>query len=226
MLSIRHTGCLNNALGIAFITSCSGSTCLTMSAELLCLDVSCVYVLGGLLKGLQMQDCYVGGTQDRLRSSPMPSAFACCISRVQANSMPAMFWSLALLLLPQHADARARVLQELRGAIHKIKQQQQQQGQPAQAQNLLKDKHQQQQQPGDGLQQGQQEAVPALDEATVSAMLALALDKRSWVSCCVAEAIRLRLHSIAGKVAWLDLNPSNPYAAGTPGCRAKRACTT
>jgi hypothetical protein len=38
----------------------------------------------------------------------------------------------------------------------------------------------------------------AVDGATMSAMLQLAMDRRSWVSRCVAEAIRLRLHSIAG----------------------------
>jgi hypothetical protein len=89
--------------------------------------------------------------------------------------MPAMFWSLALLLLPEHAKARARVRQELQDTANSKRQQQQQQQVP--------------------VRQGLSAAV---DGATMSAMLQLAMDRRSWVSRCVAEAIRLRLHSIAG----------------------------
>lgn len=98
--------------------------------------------------------------------------------------MPAMFWSLALLLLPEHAGARERVVQELRSTADNIKQQQQQQ--------------QQNQQQPQNQQQSEPPLPPQLDESTVAAMLQLSLDKNSWVSRCVAEAIRLRLHSIAG----------------------------
>lgn len=102
--------------------------------------------------------------------------------------MPAMFWSLALLLLPEHAAAQQRVLQELQDTAHSIREQQQ--GMQPQ-------------------QQGQSAAgCSSLDDATAAAMLQLALDKRSWVSRCVAEAIRLRLHSIAGEAGggagWLQ----------------------
>lgn len=118
----------------------------------------------------------------RIETTPLRHAVLCCAFNVlcaQANSMPAMFWSLALLLLPEHAEARAKVRQELQDTAISIRQQKQQQ-------------EQQQQMPA------QQGLSTAIDGATVSAMLQLAMDKRSWVSRCVAEAIRLRLHSIAG----------------------------
>jgi hypothetical protein len=90
-----------------------------------------------------------------------------------------MFWSLALLLLPEHAAAREKILQELQDTIG-------QQPQPADLPIQTQDPQQQQQ------------GAARLDKATEAAMLQLAMDKRSWVSRCVAEAIRLRLHSIAG----------------------------
>lgn len=98
--------------------------------------------------------------------------------------MPALFWSLALLLMPEQAEARARVLQELQETADGIRTQQQQQPSAKQQQLPVK-----------------QEVPAGLDHATVSAMLQLSLDKRSWVSHCVAEAIRLRVHSIAGEGA-------------------------
>lgn len=98
--------------------------------------------------------------------------------------MPAMFWSLALLLLPEHAAARHKLLQELQDTI-------QQQQQPANLPTQTEAKRQQQ-------PQQQQPGAVAIDKATEAAMLQVALDKRSWASRCVAEAIRLRLHSIAG----------------------------
>jgi hypothetical protein len=86
----------------------------------------------------------------------------------QANSMPALHWSLAFLLLPEQAAARQKVLTELSNAANK-------------------------QQP----QQQQQQSIPGVDAATAAAMIQLAMDKGSFVSRCVAEAVRLRLHSIA-----------------------------
>jgi hypothetical protein len=102
---------------------------------------------------------------------------------LQANSMPAMFWALALLCLPQHDAARARILCELADATQQVKQQQQPDGAGAHG-------------------RAGSAAVGVVDADTAAAMVELAMDKRSWVSRCVAEAIRLRLHSIAGAFEW------------------------
>jgi hypothetical protein len=104
-----------------------------------------------------------------------------------------MFWSLALLLLPEHAAAQERVLQELETAAASIREQQQQQ-QPVEQQPPVV----QQQPQGMSTPFCNSSSSSSMDDATFAAMLQLALDKRSWVSRCVAEAIRLRLHSIAG----------------------------
>jgi response regulator of citrate/malate metabolism len=119
--------------------------------------------------------------------------------------MPALFWSLALLLMPEQAEARARVLQDLQETADSIRKQQ-----PSA-------KEKQQQQPTTKEQRAAEQALPAgLDDATVSAMLQLSLDKRSWVSRCVAEAIRLRVHSIAGEGAGSCL-PACMSAQPSPG---------
>jgi cytochrome P450 len=123
----------------------------------------------------------------------------------QANSMPALHWSLAFLLLPEQAAARQKVLAELKDAADKQRQQQQQE--------------EGQQIPGgqekDSAQQQQQQQL-GVDNATAAAMVQLAMDKSSYVSRCVAEAVRLRLHSIAIRyVAVQDL--VLPRSTGSTG---------
>jgi hypothetical protein len=115
--------------------------------------------------------------------------------------MPALHWSLAFLLLPEQAAARQKQSTELSDAV----QQQQQIGKqvPAGPQTNLTQ---------------QQQAIPGVDAATAAAMVKLAMDKNSYVSRCVAEAIRLRLHSIAIRyvaVQDLVLPRSSPVVSST-----------
>eukprot|EP00879_Flechtneria_rotunda_P018291 GHRR01019188.1.p1 GENE.GHRR01019188.1~~GHRR01019188.1.p1 ORF type:complete len:508 (+),score=214.12 GHRR01019188.1:966-2489(+) len=111
----------------------------------------------------------------------------------QANSMPALFWSLAFLLLPDQAAARNRILADLQDILQQHKSQQQPQQAASGQQAEL------------GLQQQQQQQQPSsVDAATTAAMIQLAQDKRSYVSKCVAEAIRLRTHSIAVRFVAAD----------------------
>jgi hypothetical protein len=114
--------------------------------------------------------------------------------------MPALHWSLAFLLLPEQAAARQKVLTELSDAV----QQQQQVGKQVLA-GTRTDLTQQQQ------------VIPGVDAATAAAMIKLAMDKNSYVLRCVAEAVRLRLHSIAIRyVAVQDLVlPRSPIVSST-----------
>lgn len=104
--------------------------------------------------------------------------------------MPALFWSLALLSMPQHEPTAARVLAELQEAA-------QQQRQHAASSKQQQDKPSG---PAAAAEGGRGAGgIGSLDAATTAAMIQLAMDRQSWVSKCVAEAIRLRAHSIAGE---------------------------
>lgn len=83
----------------------------------------------------------------------------------QANSMPALFWAVAFMALPEQACARAALRAELAAAAG------------AAAAGAA----------GAG-------AAGALQRAAV---LQIALDRKSFAARCVAEAVRLRMHSIA-----------------------------
>jgi cytochrome P450 len=122
----------------------------------------------------------------------------------QANSMPALHWSLAFLLLPEQAAARQKILTELADAV-----QQQQRVNMQVPAGQQTDLVQQQQQ--------QQQVIAGVDAATAAAMIKLAMDKNSYVARCVAEAVRLRLHSIAIRyVAVQDLVlPRTPVVSST-----------
>jgi hypothetical protein len=96
----------------------------------------------------------------------------------QANSVAAMFWALAFLLLPENAAHLEAVRAEVRDAVAAEAVASEAPGARARGTR------------GGG-------AAAALPPALRSALARLALDRRSAVARCVDEAIRLRVHSVA-----------------------------
>lgn len=127
----------------------------------------------------------------------------------QANSMPALYWSLAFLLLPEQADARQRIQAEFQATLQQHQGHSQYSVSGAAGQQLKEQ--------GDGAQQADLKQC-VVSAAAAAAMLQLAMDKGSFVSRCVAEAVRLRLHSIAVRfVATDQLTLARSSTCNTPG---------
>ena len=102
-----------------------------------------------------------------------------------ANAVPATFWSLAFLLLPENKPHLDAALSELKDEVAKEV--------LAPIDRPLKtDKR-----------KGSHEAE---EEALSRAAFTLAINRKSAISRCVAEAIRLRVHSIDLRIAAADLS--------------------
>ena len=99
----------------------------------------------------------------------------------QANTVPATFWSLAMLLLPENKGHAAAILSELKEEVRK-----ESAASPATATATTK----------------QQQVQASVSRAAFR----LATDRKSAVSRCVAEAIRLRVHSIDLRIAAADIS--------------------
>lgn len=107
----------------------------------------------------------------------------------QANTVPATFWSLAFLLLPENAHHRLSITQQL------LNQQDSASGDGATVQA-----QQQQHNTAPG-----RDPVPTASGGLLAAAFLLATDRKSCASRCVAESIRLRVQSIDVRVAAADL---------------------
>lgn len=103
----------------------------------------------------------------------------------QANTIPATFWSTAMLLLPENGSYAEAILSELN-------------------------------------QELRSSAGPRTptDAQLADAAAKLAMDRRSMVSRCVAEAIRLRCHSIDLRIVsgdCVELTSSSGSKVGIAG---------
>lgn len=98
----------------------------------------------------------------------------------QANAVPATFWSLAFLLLPENKVHLDTVLSELK-------------------EEVVKD--------AGAIKQRKTPVVvdPSEKAAITQAAFRLSVDRKSSISRCVAEAVRLRVHSIDLRIAAADL---------------------
>lgn len=117
-----------------------------------------------------------------LRAGLAPNMLLAILWASQANAVPATFWSLAFLLLPENRIHLSAVLSELKD-------------------ELVRDI---------GLVHGSKKPLSASTESEEAALsraaFKLAVDRRSTISRCVAEAVRLRVHSIDLRIAAADLN--------------------
>ena len=103
----------------------------------------------------------------------------------QANTVPATFWALAMLLLPENKGHAAAVLSELKEEV-KEEEDKESTASPVTATATTK----------------QQQVQASVSRAAFR----LATDRKSAVSRCVAEAIRLRVHSIDLRIAAADIS--------------------
>lgn len=99
----------------------------------------------------------------------------------QANAVPATFWSLAFLLLPENKIHLDAVLSELKEEVVKEAGSIERRKTPAGVIN------------------------PREKAAITQAAFGLSVDRKSAISRCVAEAVRLRVHSIDLRIAAADL---------------------
>jgi cholesterol 7alpha-monooxygenase len=98
----------------------------------------------------------------------------------QANTAPATFWSIAFLILPENKNFQATMFKELEHEIGKER-------------NMSDEPN---------LNSSKSPTRAMLHKAAVR----LAMDRKSCISRCVAESIRIRSHSIDLRIAAADLD--------------------
>ncbi|GAX85351.1 hypothetical protein CEUSTIGMA_g12768.t1 [Chlamydomonas eustigma] len=134
-----------------------------------------------------------------LRSTLVPHMLLAVLWASQANTVPATFWSLAMLMLPENKDYAETVLSDVDDIVMKR----------GDSNNVVlaastKPCSESSMESSDRLSM-----EPVLKDEQLSAIakasFQLATDRRSLISRCVAEAIRLRVHSIDLRMAAQDI---------------------
>ncbi|GIL67327.1 hypothetical protein Vafri_20647 [Volvox africanus] len=164
----------------------------------------------GLFKGTP-----AGELLDRTTGLPphlRPNLLLALLWASQANSIPAVFWSTAFLLLPENASHKASVLEELQlelqtGSLSP--------GGPEGAAAGAGSNETGSSSAAAGTPGSRHPGALWSQSQVVAAATRLAANRRSAISCCVAEALRLRVQSIDVRqvAAPLDL-PSESRPGG------------
>jgi len=115
----------------------------------------------------------------------------------QANTVAATFWALAMLLLPSNNAYKEQVLTELQQKAQELSKQ---------ADNVKPE----------AAGKISSSSKDSEEDPCAAAAFALSMDRRSAISRCVAEAIRLRVQSIEVRIAAADIE-----MAGTDGNKVK-----
>ncbi|KAG1666305.1 hypothetical protein FOA52_004786 [Chlamydomonas sp. UWO 241] len=134
-----------------------------------------------------------------LRPALAPNMLLAVLWASQANTVPATFWTTAMLLLPEHAKHAHRVVEELGAELSSA---------------------------AGGGRKGATAAASLTQEQLAVAAFRLSMDRKSCISRCVAEAVRLRVHSIDLRITSraIELTDSKGGKLSLPSGRLLAVC--